>query len=70
MDHDRDLGAEGGMDKTKGNLNQGLGKAEEKLGDATDNEDMEGRGLERQGKGKVQEGLGRAKEAIDDLTDH
>jgi uncharacterized protein YjbJ (UPF0337 family) len=67
---DRDLGTRGKAERKKGQLNQGVGKAEQQLGEATGNSHTRGHGTERRGKGKLQEGVGKAKEAVDDLTDH
>ncbi len=66
MEDDRDLGLEGTTDRTKGNLNQGLGDVEERLGDATGDKEMEASGSERQDKGNMQEGLGKVKQKLDD----
>jgi uncharacterized protein YjbJ (UPF0337 family) len=49
-------------DKVKGKANQGMGDIKERIGGATDNEDMERDGQKQQIKGKGQEALGNVKD--------
>lgn len=63
---DRNLGAEGAADRTKGAANRGLGNVEEHTGDMLGDEEMEESGRERQGKGTVQKGMGKVKQTLDD----
>ncbi len=53
-------------DKIKGTANEAIGKAKQSLGDATDNERLEGEGVIQEMKGKGQKAVGDAKEAAKD----
>jgi uncharacterized protein YjbJ (UPF0337 family) len=54
--------AEGAWDETKG-------KVKETVGDATDNEDLQGEGVADQVKGKAEQAWGNAKEAAEDVKE-
>jgi uncharacterized protein YjbJ (UPF0337 family) len=56
-------------DKTKGNVNQAVGAAREKLGDAVGAEGMEAKGAEQHAKGDLQEATGKAKDALHSVAD-
>jgi uncharacterized protein YjbJ (UPF0337 family) len=53
-------------DKIKGNANEGIGKAKEKLGEATGSEKLQGEGVLQQVKGQGQKTLGDAKDAVNE----
>jgi uncharacterized protein YjbJ (UPF0337 family) len=53
-------------DKIKGNANEGIGKAKEKLGEAAGSEKLQGEGVLQQVKGKGQKALGDAKDAVNE----
>jgi uncharacterized protein YjbJ (UPF0337 family) len=53
-------------DKIKGTANEAMGKAKQKIGEATGSERLEGEGAIQQVKGKGQEALGDAKQATKD----
>ncbi|HEY7781302.1 MAG TPA: hypothetical protein VIC85_13920 [Ktedonobacterales bacterium] len=63
---DRNLGAEGAIDRTKGIANKGLGEVEERTGGVLGDEEMEESGNERQDKGSMQKGMGKVKEKLDE----
>ncbi|MBV9999269.1 MAG: CsbD family protein [Verrucomicrobia bacterium] len=52
-------------DKVKGNVDQASGKVKEKLGQATDNPDLEAEGTGERIKGKVQEKVGDIKKVFE-----
>ena len=54
--------AEGGWDKTKGNVKEGVGKA-------TGDEDLEREGRKDQAKGGVKQAVGHVKDAVDSAKD-
>ena len=54
------------FDKAKGAVNQGVGKAKEVLGDATNNQRLETEGELQQAKGAVQKAAGAVKGAMGD----
>ncbi len=56
-------------DRIEGTVKQGWGKAEEAVGDATDNPGTEREGQQDQAEGKVQEGWGKVKDAGRDMVD-
>ncbi len=56
-------------DRIEGNIKQGWGKAEEAVGDATDNPETEAEGQQDQAEGSLQEGWGKVKDAGRDLVD-
>jgi uncharacterized protein YjbJ (UPF0337 family) len=53
-------------DKTKGKMNKAVGTAKEKLGEATDNKDLENEGDAQKLKGRGQDVKGEAKGALKD----
>jgi uncharacterized protein YjbJ (UPF0337 family) len=53
-------------DKVKGTANEAVGKAKQKIGEATGSERLEGEGAIQEVKGKGQKTLGDAKEATKD----
>ena len=55
-------------DKVKGAANEAVGKAKEKIGEATGNERLEGEGTIQEVKGKGQQALGDAKQATKDAV--
>lgn len=61
--------AQQSKDKWTGRGKQLKGKAKEKLGQLSGNEEVEAEGLGEQVEGKVQETWGKAKEEIEDLKD-
>jgi uncharacterized protein YjbJ (UPF0337 family) len=67
MEEDRDLEWEGTKDRTKGKTNQGWGQVEEQMGRADDDEEMEERGMKRQGKDDLQEDEALEDEDLDDF---
>lgn len=56
-------------DKMKGKANQATGAVREKVGDATNNEEMEAKGKAQHLKGDAQEAKGKAKDAVDNVKD-
>ena len=62
----KDLGAQGQKDTIKGKINKVVGKAEHKIGEVTDNEEMELKGKAREMGGAVQEKAGQAERKIDE----
>lgn len=56
-------------DRIKGGAKEGFGKAEEALGDATDNPSTEAEGRKDQVEGKVQQGWGETKDKARDVMD-
>jgi uncharacterized protein YjbJ (UPF0337 family) len=56
-------------DELKGKMKEGVGKAQEAWGDATDDPDTEAEGQRKQAEGKMQQGWGQVKEAGRDLLD-
>lgn len=60
-------GNDGTADKVKGKPKDAEGQAREKLGDATDDEEMKARGQDQQVEGKATELKGEAKDKIGDL---
>ena len=55
-------------DKVKGAANEAVGKAKEKIGEATGNERLQGEGTIQEVKGKGQQALGDAKQATKDAV--
>jgi uncharacterized protein YjbJ (UPF0337 family) len=53
-------------DKVKGTANEAMGKAKQKIGEATGSERLEGEGAIQEVKGKGQKAVGDAKEATKD----
>ncbi len=56
-------------DKVKGTANEAMGKAKQKIGEATGSERLEGEGAIQEVKGKGQKTLGDAKEMAKDAMD-
>jgi uncharacterized protein YjbJ (UPF0337 family) len=56
-------------DELKGKMKQGVGKAQEAWGDATDDPETEAEGEQKQADGKIQEGWGNVKDTAGDLMD-
>lgn len=57
-------------DQIKGRMKDIAGKAQEKVGQATDSRSQQAKGLGKQVQGKVQKGFGDAKDAVNDATDN
>ena len=55
-------------DRIKGGAKEGFGKAEEALGDLTDNPNTEAEGKKDQVEGNIQQGWGEAKDAARDVV--
>jgi len=53
-------------DKVKGTANEAMGKAKQKIGEATGSERLEGEGAIQEVKGKGQKAVGDAKQATKD----
>ncbi len=67
---------EGLGDKMKGNVKEGVGKGQEKWGEATGDVDQQAQGEEKQAEGKMdkakggmKDAWGNVKNAADDVTD-
>ncbi len=58
---------DGTADKVKGKLKDAEGQAREKIGDATNDEEMKAKGQDQQVEGKATELKGEAKDKIGDL---
>jgi uncharacterized protein YjbJ (UPF0337 family) len=56
-------------DKVKGTANEAMGKAKQKIGEATGSERLEGEGTIQEVKGKGQKAVGDAKEATKEAID-
>jgi uncharacterized protein YjbJ (UPF0337 family) len=56
-------------DKVKGTANEAMGKAKQKIGEATGSERLEGEGAIQEVKGKGQKAVGDAKEIAKDAMD-
>ena len=56
-------------DQAKGGMKDIAGKAQEKLGEATDNRSQQAKGMAKQAEGKVQKGVGEAKDKAEDAGD-
>ena len=56
-------------DRIEGNVKQGWGKAEEAVGDATDNPGTGEEGRQDQAEGQMQEAWGKVKDAGRDMLD-
>lgn len=56
-------------DKAKGLINEGVGKAKQAVGDATDNPKLKGEGYAQERKGEAQQFAGKTKEAVKDAVD-
>ncbi len=56
-------------EKLKGKGNEAIGAGKEKVGDWTDDPEMEQEGTEQKYKGKAQGAWGDAKEKVEDLKD-
>lgn len=54
------------MDRVKGTVKEGAGKAEEAWGDTTDDPSTEAKGKEKQVEGGVQRNWGEAKDTVRD----
>jgi CsbD-like. len=57
-------------DRIEGTVKEGWGKAEEKVGDATNNPGTEVEGKKDQAEGNLQQGWGKAKDAGRDALDN
>ncbi len=69
-DDDTNLGRQGMGDQLKGKMNEAAGNVQKKVGEMTDNEDMQAEGEGRELKGKMEQGLGEVKRTADDVLDH
>lgn len=56
-------------DELKGKMKEGVGKAQEAWGDATDDPETEAEGQRKQAEGNIQEGWGKVKDAAGDMLD-
>ncbi len=56
-------------DRIGGTIKEGVGKAKEELGDATDNPNTEAEGQKEQAEGKLQNEWGKAKDTVRDVAD-
>ena len=56
-------------DQAKGGIKNIAGKAQEKLGQATDDRSQQAKGMAKQVEGKVQKGFGDAKDKAEDAAD-
>ena len=56
-------------DKVKGTANEAMGKAKQKVGEATGSERLEGEGVIQEVKGKGQKAVGDAKDLAKDAMD-
>ena len=54
------------IDKAKGYANEAAGKVKQAIGDATDNEKLQGEGLAQEAKGDLQKAKGAVKGALGD----
>jgi uncharacterized protein YjbJ (UPF0337 family) len=54
-------------DKAQGKADELSGKVKQKVGDATDNPDLQAEGVGDQAEGKVEQAIGEAKEAWEDV---
>ena len=61
--------SDGTADKVKGKLKDAEGQAREKIGDATDDEEMRAKGQDQQVEGKATELKGEAKDKIADVKE-
>ena len=69
-DDDTNLGRQGMGDQAKGKADEALGGLQKKVGEVTNNENMEADGEGRELKGKLEQGIGSAERTADDLLDH
>ena len=56
-------------DQAKGGMKDIAGKAQEKLGEATDNRSQQVKGMAKQAEGKVQKGVGNLKDKAEEAGD-
>ncbi len=56
-------------DQAKGTMKDIAGKAQEKLGQATDNRSQQAKGMAKQVEGKVQKGVGNLKDKAEEAGD-
>jgi uncharacterized protein YjbJ (UPF0337 family) len=56
-------------DKMKGTANQAAGKIKKRVGKATDDPELEGKGRAQEAKGHLQKAVGNAKSAIKKAAD-
>ena len=56
-------------DKVKGTANEAMGKAKQKIGEATGSDRLEGEGVIQEVKGKGQKAVGDAKDVAKDAMD-
>lgn len=56
-------------DEIKGKVNDVVGKAKRKIGEATDDPELQGEGLGQQAKGKIQNAWGNVKDGAKDMKD-
>ncbi len=56
-------------DKAKGLINEGVGKAKQGVGKATNNSSLHGEGIAQERKGEAQRFVGKTKDAIKDAVD-
>ena len=69
MNENKDLGTQGTEDTLKGKLNKAAGKVEKKLGQVTDDEEMEAKGTAKEAGGTVQSKLGQAERKVQEGID-
>lgn len=68
-EQNKDLGTQGQEDTLKGKVKQGVGKVQEKVGQATGNTEMEAKGKGKQVGGTVQSTVGNAEQKVDQALD-
>jgi uncharacterized protein YjbJ (UPF0337 family) len=56
-------------DKVEGKADELSGEVKERVGDATDNRDLQAEGVGDQAEGKVEQAIGEAKDAWEDVRD-
>lgn len=61
----KDLGTQGQEDNLKGKMNQAAGKVQNKVGQATGNDETQAKGKAREVKGQVQSTAGKAEQNVD-----
>jgi uncharacterized protein YjbJ (UPF0337 family) len=57
-------------DKTKGRVNETIGKVKQKVGDLTGNEDLEVKGAAQRAEGKKDRAKGEIKDKVEDVKDY
>jgi uncharacterized protein YjbJ (UPF0337 family) len=68
-DPNRDLGAHGTKNETKGGMEKLKGKLEKGIGKLKGDRGLETKGTAHEAKGNVQKGVGETERKVDDLAD-